>query len=351
MKLNYGIIEELTSYADQKLVALPDIKSIVIDFINRTAINPGNFDIAHLRSYLIDNHLQIPEEDAPKEEYIRIIKWRIEPTLSSSIDISPLRDDLLGAVFQKLRANDIYRLYQLSNRIRRIVDQQVFWKRKLEIEGYQPPQFPVDWREWYLTINDYPIAGRVYLRDSSQPIRDDIIKMTGNIILDRRGRLHKILDSIGRCQLLGDLPVMKQSLYHDLENWVWIGLDGGLNIKGSLKDRSSPNDPKHIVWGLHHRRLLFLQTESGELYHFSLLDGTVNKSRTDLVRIFIDIDLSAIIQTVDGSYHRFDPTIGSYQLLPEAPRSISTIIRDAEGMIVDGTRERRFRIIPFALNK
>ena len=345
-------IAELKSYAEENLIPRLNISQIISDYIDRASIKPELFDLPALRNYIIEHRLRLPPPNATKDEYIRIIKEGIRPIRSPAIDLSSLLDDLLGKIFLKLRANDLYRLYQVSNRAKKIIDKQSFWREKLVVEGYHLPRFPVDWREWYLKVDDYPIAGVVYGNESSNVIKADIIQIVNYKLLDRRGQLHKMQRN--HSHPLGELPLMRKYVVDDPGAQAWLDVDGRVVIKNkdAAVETLSTRRVKQILFN---NKYVFFQYPDGEMHAtragsiISKIAFVQPKPFSNLARIFVSRGGETILQDVDNRYYQFIPKTGGYQLLSEPPRAaITGKVVDGGFLIGDaGNEEEIFRMIPF----
>jgi len=135
--------------------------------------------------------------------------------------------EILAMVLLKMRANEIYRLYQLSTRVRKIANDE-FWKNKLISDQLAFPESTISYRSWYLQVNKYPIAGEI---KHPQLCRlTSIIQANGNYLLASNGVFYqatmfeggglRILDS-------GNSEIVKFDS-HGIARLCWINKAGEL---------------------------------------------------------------------------------------------------------------------------
>ena len=157
-------------------------KALIVAAVKKGERNLSKIRIDRLMEYIRAHDLMMPNQEAPKSEYIRVIEQGIKQDIGEKPKRSPIEvqsasllqnDDLLTELLLRIRVDDLYRLYQSSNKIRMLVTQR-YWMRRLEKEHFLLPTFPVDltdyrtssgdWKRWYLEVTGYRIAGMVFCR-------------------------------------------------------------------------------------------------------------------------------------------------------------------------------------------
>ena len=176
-------ITQLKEFARQNLINIPTQAQRktrgtheIVAAVRLGESDLKKFGINRLRDFIRENNLMTPSETAKKDELIKIIEEKItRPTIIKTQSITPMlsqiHENLLSVMLLKLRVNDVFRLYQTSAIVRRLLHQG-YWKKRLELEHFILPKFPVDpkvlrssvfdWKEWYLEVTKYPIAGEVF---------------------------------------------------------------------------------------------------------------------------------------------------------------------------------------------
>ena len=80
-----------------------------------------------------------------------------------------LDENLFGLVLSKLTVDTIFRLYQKSSMIRRLVERQTFWRSLIERDYGLVPKFPIDLKLYYLRRDGIRIAGSVWYEGGFHP--------------------------------------------------------------------------------------------------------------------------------------------------------------------------------------
>jgi hypothetical protein len=78
--------------------------------------------------------------------------------------------DLLKIVINKLHINVVFRLYKISNKIRKIVNDDRYWKRLIERDLGVVPKFKIDYHFYYLRAMGFPIRSKIITLPDAPPL-------------------------------------------------------------------------------------------------------------------------------------------------------------------------------------
>lgn len=212
-------------------------------------------------------------------------------------------DGLLILVLSRLSLDTIYRLYGKSSLIRRLTENQLFWKRLIERDLKIVPQFKVDYKLHYLRATGVPIGGKILMEPlpmyEKQPDYRNVVSLLGNEIyalrdgtVINRGRPVNIPKVERIKQMFVDLVSGQEKLLaysgnvynfrgqlDRLDDWehgavAYVGGQAVITVDGRLFKwapkgyRQVPLPSKAI-----YLRGSFVLTDQGEVYDFNLVTG------------------------------------------------------------------------------
>ena len=91
-----------------------------------------------------------------RERYIKLSQRKL-PT-----QVSRIPEELWSMILGKLTVDTLFRLYQKSSLVRRLIEKQAFWKGLIERDYGVIPKFPINLKLYYLRIDKLRIAGVVW---------------------------------------------------------------------------------------------------------------------------------------------------------------------------------------------
>ena len=300
---------ELKKYARENLYHLPSLKEFILTQLRLNQPNRERFSIAELRNYIIDHNLLMPSKEAEKSEYLRIIEEKI-PKMATNKPLSrvSLNLDLWRSVLLKTKTNEIYRLHQLSSLVRNLVHSDQFWKDRLSLEHHLLPHFSVDWREWYLKVNNYPIAGEVYMGKMKKFIKGRFIAHDrSNYLLDLRGSLSHVDHDSRRVTEL-ELPECLK--FSGFRTAYWVDRDHYMNMyyhhQGTKKRSDLQASQIEYEYELGIPDFLYLVDLEARLGVYKWKGGKIVQVEgihlEQVVRI-VHTTTNCLFQTINGDYY------------------------------------------------
>lgn len=109
--------------------------------------------------------------DALREALSRLSKKSPQKTDRLLGKPSGLRFDenLFKLILDRMTIDSIFRLYTQSSLVRRLVNEQSFWRRLIERDWGLSPKFPIDLKLHYLRQDGFRLAGSAWYRGRKEP--------------------------------------------------------------------------------------------------------------------------------------------------------------------------------------
>ena len=218
-----------------------------------------------------------------------------------------------------------------------------FWAEKLLIDHFILPKFKVHWREWYLRVTDYPIAGFGYDEDKERIIGNDVVKVALHRYLDRKGQLHENDQSIP--------PSSKH--YQAIENHCYIDDEHALHHQHMFYTDKPGTDRKisdeRFIQVQGYIDSILAVTEKGDLRFFRTNDNRppdeIPMYFSHVVRVTIDDCDTAVVMMDHGKNYRYNTR--KFERMHDRLKELVSIQNHPLGAIIKYLGLNTIKLIPY----